>query len=46
MKDRHLDILTGMLLGGLIGVFYPLTAYVAPLVVFSVILAVRLIAAR
>lgn len=46
MKERHWDILTGILVGGLIGAFYPLTAYVPLLAVVAAFLVVRLIGSR
>ena len=46
MKDKYLDILTGIVLGVTVGVFFPLTQYMHLLVLATVILGVRLIAVK
>lgn len=46
MKDRLLDIVTGILAGGVIGVLYPLAAYMPLLVMLTVVFAVRLLAVK
>ena len=46
MKDRLLDILTGILVGGVVGVFYPLAQYMPLLVVLTVIFTIRLLAVK
>ena len=46
MKDRLLDIVTGILVGGVIGVFYPLTEYMPLLVLLTVIFGLRLVAVK
>ena len=41
MKDRHLDIITGMVIGAVVGLFFPLDAYRLPLVLIALYLGVR-----
>lgn len=44
--DRLLDIFTGILLGAVVGLFYPLDAYKAILVVLTVAGVLRLVAVK
>ena len=44
--DRLLDIVTGILAGAVIGVLYPLAAYLPLLVLLTVILGIRMLAVK
>ena len=46
MKDRLLDIVTGIVVGGMVGIFYPLTEYTSLLVLLTVVFTVRLLALK
>ncbi|MBI4356036.1 MAG: hypothetical protein HY597_06290 [Candidatus Omnitrophica bacterium] len=41
MKDRHLDIVLGMVVGAVIGLFFPLEGYRLPLILVALYLGVR-----
>lgn len=46
MKDRLLDIVTGIVVGGVVGVFYPLAEYMPILVLLTVVFGLRLLATK
>ena len=46
MKDRLLDVFTGIVAGGVIGVFYPLAEYMPILVILTVVFGIRLLAVK
>ena len=45
-NDRLLDVFTGIVLGGMIGLFYPLEAHKAVLVILGMAGVLRLIAVK
>ena len=46
MKDRLLDIVTGVLVGGVVGIFYPLAEYTPLLMLLMVVFTIRLLAVK
>ena len=46
MKDKYLDLLTGIILGVTAGVFFPVGEYKALLAIMTLIVTVRLVVAK